>query len=177
MPILLVTCSTVTAGAVLVAASAKTTAISAERMLAHVNYLASDKLEGRAPGSPGEQKTVAYLTEQLTQMGCEPGNPDGTFVQKVPMYGFEVTNQPELVVRGNGGVEKRFATGKEFVGWTLRQTSEAHVRNAEMVFVGYGVEASEFLWNDYKTPVRGKVVVMLVNDPPMEDATLFGGKA
>jgi Zn-dependent M28 family amino/carboxypeptidase len=177
LPILFIISGALTAGVVLVAASSKNTVISAERMLAHVNFLASDKLEGRAPGSPGEQKAVTYLTEQLTQMGCEPGNPDGTYVQKVPMYGFEVINQPSLVVRGNGGVEKQFAAGKEFVGWTLRQTSEADVRNAEMVFVGYGVEAPEFQWNDYKTAVRGKVIVMLVNDPPMEDATLFGGKA
>src|SRR5262245_20814443 len=176
LPMIFTACGVIAAGAVL-AASSKPTTISAERMLAHVNFLASDKLEGRAPGSPGEQKTVAYLTEQLTQMGCEPGNPDGSYLQKVPMYGFEVINQPSLTVRGNGGVEKQFAAGKDFVGWTLRQTSEADVRNAEMVFVGYGVEAPEFQWNDYKTPVRGKVIVMLVNDPPMEDATLFGGKA
>ena len=177
LPVLLIACAPVAATTVLVAASSKTTGISAERMLAHVNFLASDKLEGRAPGSAGEQKTVAYLTDQLTQAGCEPGNPDGTFVQKVPMYGFEVINAPELVLRGNGGVEKKFAAGKDFVGWTLKQQSEADVRNAEMVFVGYGVEAPEFMWNDYKSPVRGKVVVILVNDPPMEDATLFGGKA
>src|SRR6187549_475789 len=119
LPMLFIISGALTAGVVFVAASSKTTGISTERMLSHVNFLASDKLEGRAPGSPGEQKTVAYLTEQLTQMGCEPGNPDGSYVQKVPMYGFEVINQPSLVVRGNGGVEKQFAAGKEFVGWTL----------------------------------------------------------
>ncbi len=157
--------------------SAARDAVSADKMLAHVKYLASDKLEGRGPGSPGEQMAVDYLTDQLKQMKCAPGNPDGSYTQKVPMYGFEVMNSPELVVRADGNSEKRFETGTQFVGWTLRQTSEASIRNTEMVFVGYGVDAPEFQWNDYKTDVRGKVIVMLVNDPPLTDASRFGGKA
>jgi Zn-dependent M28 family amino/carboxypeptidase len=162
--------------AVVLAASSRDASVSADRMLAHVKYLASDELEGRGPGSRGEELAVAYLSSQLKELGCKPGNPDGSYTQKVPMYGFEVTNAPELVVRGKDA-EKRYATGKQFVGWTLRQMPEASVKDAEIVFVGYGVDAPEYQWNDFKTDVRGKVVVMLVNDPPLSDASLFGGKA
>ncbi|HXV13339.1 MAG TPA: M28 family peptidase, partial [Candidatus Krumholzibacteria bacterium] len=164
--------------AVALAASARDGSVSADRMLAHVKYLASDELEGRAPGSRGEQLTVAYLTDQLEKAGCAPGNPDGSYTQKVPMYGFEVTNSPALVVRNKDGQsEKRYAAGKEFVGWTVQQKPATSVRDAELVFVGYGVDAPEYQWNDFKTDVRGKVIVILVNDPPMADASLFGGKA
>ncbi len=161
-----------------IAASARDASISADRMLTHVKYLASDQLEGRAPGSRGEQLTVTYLVDQLEQMGCAPGHPDGSYTQKVPMYGFEVVNSPALVVRDRDGKnEKRFAAGQEFVGWTVRQTPATSARDAELVFVGYGVDAPEYQWNDFKTDVRGKVIVILVNDPPLPDASLFGGKA
>lgn len=163
--------------ACVLAASSRETSISADRMMAHVQYLASDELAGRAPGSPGETLTVAYLSDQLKKAGVAPGNPDGTYTQKVPLYGFAVVNAPPLIVRGANNLEKQYAAGKQFVGWTTRQVSEANARNAEMVFVGYGIDAPEYQWNDYKVDVRGKVIVLLVNDPPLADATLFGGKA
>ena len=163
--------------ACVLAASSRDTSISADRMMAHVQYLASDELAGRAPGSPGETLTVAYLSDQLKKAGVAPGNPDGTYTQKVPLYGFAVVNAPPLIVRGANNLEKQYAAGKQFVGWTTRQVSEANARNAEMVFVGYGIVAPEYQWNDYKVDVRGKVIVLLVNDPPLADATLFGGKA
>ncbi len=160
------------------AASSRDATISVDHMVATVKYLASDELEGRGPGSRGEQKAVAYISDQLKKMGCAPGNPDGSYTQKVPMYGFEVTNAPALVVRAaDGQNQKRFEPGTQFVGWTLRQVAETSVEDAEMVFVGYGVDAPEYKWNDFKTDVRGKVIVMLVNDPPVADVTLFGGKA
>ncbi|MCI0451488.1 MAG: M28 family peptidase [Candidatus Latescibacteria bacterium] len=164
--------------AVVIAASARDGSISADRMLAHVKYLASDDLEGRAPGSRGEQLTVTYVVDQLEKAGCTPGNPDGSFTQKVPLYGFQVVNSPALVVRDKEGTnEKQYAAGKEFVGWTVRQVNAASVRDAELMFVGYGVDAPEYQWNDFKTDVRGKVIVILVNDPPLPDPSLFGGKA
>ena len=168
-------CAVVTA--IALAASARDASISAERMATMVKYLASDELEGRAPGSRGEQKAVAYLADQVKQAGCAPGNPDGTYMQKVPMYGFEVVNAPGLTVRGADNAEKQFAAGTQFVGWSLRQASESSVQNVEMVFVSYGVDAPEYEWNDFKSDVRGKVIVILVNDPPLADATLFAGKA
>ncbi len=160
-----------------IAASSRDATISPERMVATVQYLASDDLQGRGPGTPGEKKAVAYIADQLKQMGCAPGNPDGTYTQKVPMYGFEVTNAPSLAVRGKDGAMKQYAAGEQFVGWTLRQVAETSVQDGDLVFVGYGIDAPEYQWNDFKTDVRGKVIVMLVNDPPLADAALFGGKA
>ncbi len=152
--------------------------ISPENIARHVQFLASDDLGGRAPGSPGETKAIAYLTDQLKRMGCAPGNPDGTYLQKVPMYGYEVTNAPSLTVhKTHGSGELTFASGSQFVGWTLRQVDATSVKNADLVFVGYGVDAPEYKWNDYKTDVKGKIVVMLVNDPPLPDESMFGGKA
>jgi ABC-type transport system involved in cytochrome c biogenesis permease component len=118
-------CGVVAAAAGVVAAASREVSISEARMRAHVEYLASDELEGRAPGSPGETLAVAYLSGQLKQIGCAPGNPDGQYTQKVPMHGFEVTNEPVLVVRGAGGTpdktkEKHFAAGTQFVAWTTR---------------------------------------------------------
>ena len=169
---------TAAAAATMTIAAANGSSISDERMRDHVRYLASDELGGRAPGSPGEELTVAYLTDQLQKAGCAPGNPDGTFIQKVPLYGFTVTNAPSLAVHRVDGTGKTFANGSEFVGWTIRQTGASAVEAAEIVFVGYGVDAPEYGWNDYKdTDVRGKIVVMLVNDPPHPDASLFAGKA
>jgi Zn-dependent M28 family amino/carboxypeptidase len=154
-------------------------AISESRMRAHIERLSSDEFAGRAPGSRGETLTVEYITAALREAGVAPGNPDGTYTQTVPMFGYTVTNAPVLAVRRAAGAAARtFAAGSEFVGWTLRQEAGARVDDAEMVFVGYGVVAPEYGWNDYKdADVRGKVVVMLVNDPPVADESLFGGRA
>jgi Zn-dependent M28 family amino/carboxypeptidase len=174
----LVLVATAVAAAALTVAAANDASISDARMRDHVRYLASDELRGRAPGSPGEELTVAYLTDQLKKTGCAPGNPDGSYVQTVPLYGFTVTNAPTLTVRRSDATAKEFANGSEFVGWTIRQTKTSAVENAELVFVGYGVDAPEYGWNDYKdTDVRGKIVVILVNDPPHPDTALFAGKA
>jgi Zn-dependent M28 family amino/carboxypeptidase len=153
--------------------------ISQERMRDHIKYLASDDLAGRAPGTRGEKMAVAYLARALESMGCGPGNPDGSFTQAVPLYGFTVTNAPSLELKKSDGTPvKALPAGSDFVGWTLRQGTGASVRDAEVVFVGYGVEAPEYAWNDYKdVDVRGKIIVMLVNDPPLADSLMFGGRA
>ena len=152
--------------------------ISEAGMRTHVMQLASDAFGGRAPGSPGEAMTIDYLERTLREAGLSPGNPDGTYRQEVPLYGFTVTNAPALALRREGREVAVLAAGSEFVGWTLQQNQGTEVRDAELVFVGYGVAAPEYEWNDYKDmDVRGKVVVMLVNDPPHPDASLFGGRA
>ncbi|HEX5132428.1 MAG TPA: M28 family metallopeptidase [Candidatus Krumholzibacteria bacterium] len=167
-----------TACAVLLGTAAGNSTISEQKIRDHVRYLASDELGGRAPGSPGEELAVAYITEQLRAMDCEPGNPDGTWEQRVPLYGYTVTNRPTLAVRGLDDRTHDFIYGNEFVGWTLRQQARVAVDGAELVFVGYGVDAPEYGWNDYRgADVKGKVIVMLVNDPPLADASKFGGKA
>jgi Zn-dependent M28 family amino/carboxypeptidase len=153
------------------------TGISAENLKEHIRYLSSDELEGRAPGSRGEELTLSYLTEQYINLGLRPGNPDGTYIQAVPLAASTVTNAPSLHLASPGG-STTLKYLDDFMGWTLRQTEGEAVNNADMVFVGYGVVAPEYDWNDYKdVDVAGKVIVMLVGDPPHPDSTLFGGKA
>jgi Zn-dependent M28 family amino/carboxypeptidase len=146
---------------------------SAERIRSHVEYLASDELGGRAPGSPGERLTLDYLIGQLTDMGCAPGNPDGTFLQEVPLLGMTVTNHPTLEVSGDGRTTN-LRYGPEFVAWSLQQKPTSAVEGAELVFVGYGIVAPEYEWDDYKDV---DVTDKYIGDPPHPDASLFGGKA
>lgn len=148
----------------------------AEALQQHIRTLASDEYAGRLPGTRGEELTVRYLEEQFRQMGLQPGNPDGTYVQKVPLVG--ITPDPSMkltVYRPGSSADLKFGT--DFVAWTKRVV-EAVEMDGELVFAGYGVQAPEFNWDDFKgVDVKGKVLVVLVNDPPVEDETLFGGKA
>jgi Zn-dependent M28 family amino/carboxypeptidase len=151
-------------------------AISADSILSHIKKLASDEFEGRAPGSKGEELTVKYLTEQFRALGLAPGNPDGTYVQKVPLV--EITADPKMKLEFSGAaakIEPKYQD--DYVAWTKRVTASAAM-DAELIFVGYGVQAPEFQWDDFKgVDVKGKVIVVLVNDPPLPDEKVFGGKA
>ena len=148
--------------------------IDASSLLEHVRTLASDEFEGRAPGSPGEEKTIAYLTEQFSMLGLVPGNPDGTWVQKVPLVGITPAEGSTLTVRG-GGQSRVFEPGSDYVASTTRVVEQVDL-DGELVFVGYGATAPEYDWDDFKdVDVRGKVLLMLVNDPPHEE--IFGGDA
>jgi Zn-dependent M28 family amino/carboxypeptidase len=150
--------------------------IDAAAVLAHVKVLASNEFEGRAPGTAGEEKTVAYLTEEFRKLKLEPGNPDGTFVQKVPLAGITPTPAPLTLTKG--GQTATLAWRDDVVAWTKHVTESAAIDKSELVFVGYGVEAPEYAWDDYKgVDVAGKTLVMLVNDPPVPDAKTFGGRA
>jgi Zn-dependent M28 family amino/carboxypeptidase len=149
---------------------------SDSRLLEQIRTLASDEFQGRAPGGTGEQRTIQYLEAQLRGMGLEPGNPNGTYLQNVPLVG--ITADPNMTLTFSRGARtSRLKFGADFVAWTKRVTDTASV-DAEMVFVGYGVTAPEFQWDDFKdADVKGKVLVILINDPPVEDENLFGGKA
>jgi Zn-dependent M28 family amino/carboxypeptidase len=156
-------------------------AITAASILARTSILASDEFEGRAPGSPGEEKTVDYLVAEFKRLGLRPGNPDGTYIQKVPLVG--ITSKPTLTL-DVGGEPLPMQHLNDFVGFSTRVTPRVEARDTEVVFVGYGVVAPEFGWDDYKgVDVRGKTVVMLVNDPPVTDERgqldpkVFGGRA
>ncbi len=150
------------------------TAISAERLMAHVRALSADDFGGRAPGSEGERKTVAYVTEAFRAYGLAPGNPDGTFVQKVPLVGITATDRSRVYL-GTGRDREELAAGLGYVAWTKRVVEEVSTEG-ELVFVGYGVVAPEYDWDDYEgVDVAGKILVMLVNDPPVEG--LFGDEA
>jgi len=150
--------------------------LSGEPILAHIRTLASDEFEGRAPGSKGEELTVKYLEEQFKKFGLEPGNPDGSYVQKVPLVGITAEPEMKLALSGRGRtLEPKFGT--EFVGYSRRVVEQVEM-DGEVVFAGYGVQAPEFQWDDFKgLDVKGKVLLVLVNDPPVPDEKVFGGKA
>jgi Zn-dependent M28 family amino/carboxypeptidase len=148
-------------------AAADPEASVADRILAHVKALASDDMEGRAPGTAGERKAVGYLVEQFRAMGLEPGNPDGTFVQRVPILAFTSHAAASLVVAGK---TITLTSGDDFIGLSRQGKADISVKDSDLVFVGYGVVAPEFGWDDYKgLDVRGKTIVMLVGDPPVPD--------
>ena len=145
----------------------------------HIETLASDAFGGRAPATPGEDLTVAYLIEQFRALGLEPGNGD-SYTQDVPLVRVTAVNSPGLVFRGEDGGELALDYGKDQVIWTRRQVDEASLEDSELIFVGYGINAPERGWNDYEgIDVTGKTVVMLVNDPgyATQDPELFNGNA
>lgn len=139
-------------------------------LLAHITALSSDEFEGRLPGTAGEDKTVDYLSRQFKALGLQPGNPDGSYVQKVPLVG--ITGSPTLTLAVDGKPPMALEFRRDFVGATSRFEPEVAVDGSELVFVGYGIQAPEYGWDDYKgLDVRGKTLVMLINDPPIADAT------
>ena len=168
--------------------------ISASGLLEDIKTLSSDEFRGRAPASPGEQLTVDFLVSRFKSLGLAPGNPDGTYLQNVPLVGIKADPNTELVFSKEGatpeeGMGKSAAMhlrfGPDFVAWTKRVDPEVSV-DAPLVFVGYGVVAPEYHWDDYKgVDVRGKILVMLINDPQIPDPknpsqldpNMFKGKA
>lgn len=142
--------------------------------------LASDEFEGRAPGTPGEAKTVAYLIEEFRQAGLAPGN-HGSWVQKVPLVEIGGTNFAPLTIAGGKGAPMRFAYGKDWIGATYREDARTVLDTSELVFVGFGINAPEKGWNDYAgLDMKGKTAVILVNDPDYGNTGLegpFNGRA
>jgi Zn-dependent M28 family amino/carboxypeptidase len=135
-------------------------------LIAHVARLASDEFEGRAPGTHGETLTVDYIVRSFQTAGLEPG-PEG-WVQQVPIVTATVTNTPALTI-GPTNNARTFAYGDEVVVWTKRAEPRVALTNAPLVFVGYGVVNPELGWNDYAgVDMRGKIAVILINDPDFE---------
>ena len=149
--------------------------ISAGTLLAEIETLASDAFEGRAPGSPGEERTVAWLTERFAALGLAPGNPDGTWVQDVPLVGIKPLPGNGLEI-SDGEQTRTLEPGADYVAATRHVVDSVAVDDAEFVFVGYGARAPEYDWDDFgATDLSGKVLLFLVNDPPLDD--IFGGPA
>jgi Zn-dependent M28 family amino/carboxypeptidase len=143
-----------------------------------VRVLASDEFEGRKPGTPGEDKTVAFLVDQFKKLGLKPGNGDG-YVQQVPLVELVPGADATLTVSGRGQA-KSLPYAKDMVIWTKRVVPEAGLQHSELVFVGYGIVAPEYQWDDYAgVDVHGKTVVVLVNDPGYgsKDPKVFRGNA
>lgn len=135
--------------------------------------LSSDEFEGRAPGTPGEAKTLAYLVEQFQKAGLQPGN-NGSWFQDVPLVAITAQNVSPLSFTG-GSQPMSLKYGPEFVAGTYRVPPNIAVKDSPVVFVGYGINAPEKGWNDYAgVDVKGKTVVILVNDPDWETAGLQG---
>jgi Zn-dependent M28 family amino/carboxypeptidase len=158
-------------------------AITPDGLLAHIKVLSSDEFEGRAPGSRGEDLSVKYITDQFKKIGLKPGNPDGTYTQEVPLAGIKSDPRLSFVI---GDKTMDLKCPDDFVASSARLQPEIKVEKSDLIFVGYGVVAPEYGWDDYKNvDVKGKTLLMLINDPPIPDPKdpsklddkMFKGKA
>jgi len=151
-------------------------AFSADRLMAHIRTLSSNEFQGRGPGTKGEELSLAYIVKQFHDMGLESGNSDGSYLQAVPLVGIRPDPNMTLTIAGYGKT-MQLAFEKDFVAQTRRMVDSVHL-DADMIFVGYGVQAPEYKWDDFKgVDVKGKVIVVLISDPPVPDEKMFGGKA
>ncbi len=143
--------------------------IDSNKILDHVRVLSSDEYEGRKPGTKGEELSVKYIQEQFKQLNLKPGNPDGTYLQKVPLVGITGTEAKPLTL-AKGPQKRSLKWSTDVVAWTKHVADGAGIENSDVVFAGYGVEAPEFNWNDFKdVDVKGKTILVLVNDPAVPD--------
>lgn len=158
-------------------ASAQDLSISGEKIRPHVKYLSSDALEGRGVGTRGGDLATDYIATQLRLSGVKPAGDADTYFQKVTLVGATTLPDATLTVIGKNGGSTPLAPTIEFVGNSQAQ-KEANDFEAEAVFVGHGISAPEFGWDDYKgADVRGKVLVFFTNEPPSTDPKFFGGRA
>ena len=147
-----------------------------DRVLRDIVKLSSDEFAGRQPGSPGEKLTTEYLIQELKNWGLEPGNPNGSWTQQVSLVGLTPKPQGGFVVK-KGATTREFNINKDVVVMSKHVTEDVKLENSELVFAGYGVQAPEYQWDDFKgMDVKGKTIIVLVNDPPVDDK-MFGGKA
>ena len=154
------------------AASAAARALDPRVLRAHLEFLADDALEGRAPGTRGGATAARYIASQFERLGLEPAGDSGTWFQRVPI--ISLTPEPALAVAG--ATAAPLAWKNDFVMWSMRNDSTVRVKS-DAVYVGYGIVAPEYGWNDYAgVDAKGKIVVTLVNDPGLRDSTIFRGK-
>ncbi len=156
--------------------SAQDLHVSGDKIRAHVKYLASDELEGRGVGTRGENLATNYLASQLQAEGIKPGGDKGTYFQSVPLVGCTTLPTATLTISGKSpATSLRWVN--DYVGTTFAQKARNDF-SAEAVFVGHGISAPEFGWDDYKgVDVSGKVLVYFTNEPPSDDPNFFGGPA
>ena len=142
----------------------------------HISVLASDDFQGRKPFTVGETRSINYLKEEFSKLGLKPGNGD-TYFQKVPMVEIKSVPESKMIFKGaNGSVTATYL--ENFVAATRRVQPVVNLANSPLVFAGYGIVAPEYNWNDYAgLDVKGKTVVVMVNDPGFADSTLFKGKS
>ena len=151
--------------------------ITPEHIRWHVRYLSHDLLEGRGTGQRGGDIAAEYIATQFAEYGLKPAGDHGTYMQKVPLVGITTLPETQFSVVPKQGETMSLKPLDEYVAYDQTQLPESDV-DAEIVFVGYGIEAPEYGWDDYKgLDVHGKVLLMLVNEPPSDDAKFFKGKA
>ena len=150
-------------------------AINDSSLSQYLSVIAADSLEGRKPFTNGETKTINYLKREFEKLGLKPGNGDSYF-QEVPMVEIKSTPDEKMLVKsGSKEIALNYLT--EFVAGSRRVQNEVSIKNSPLVFAGYGIVAPEYGWNDYKNlDVKGKTVVVMINDPGFADSTLFKGK-
>ena len=153
-------------------------AIDSEKIRATVKYLADDALEGRGTGQKGGDKAADWLGAQFKAYGLQPAGDNGTFFQKVGFYGITTDQQKtRFTFVPKSGPEMTLKFGDDFVA-SDQTHSEKSAIDGPIVYVGYGINAPEYKWDDYKgANVKGKVLLMLVNEPPSDDPNFFKGKA
>lgn len=150
--------------------------ITEESLLTHIETLASDEFQGRAPATRGDTLTINYLVDQLETIGVAPGMPDGSYTQEFPLLGQRVDgSSAQFTIRSNGTVVEQLGYGADFMAWPSNEEERVQLQNAELVYVGYGIQAPEFDWDDYKdADVAGKVLVFK-NSDPSHDPDIFEG--
>jgi len=151
--------------------------ITKDGMMNHIETLSSDEFLGRSTGTEGEEKTVNYLVEQFKAMGASSGVEDGSYVQRFPLLGQKTMNHSMEVRRpSRRSTINTFTFFEDFVAWPSNQSEKVDINDAELVYVGYGIQAPEENWDDFKgVDVKGKIIIIKNNDPEY-DEELFGGK-
>jgi Zn-dependent M28 family amino/carboxypeptidase len=159
------------------AAFAALETIDPEHIRWHVRYLSHDLLEGRGTGQRGGDIAAEYMATQFAEYGLKPAGDNGSYLQKVPLVGITTLPETHYALLPKQGAAMHLKALDEYVAFDQTQQAQSDV-DAEIVYVGYGIEAPEYNWNDYKdVDVRGKVLLMLVNEPPSDDPKFFKGKA
>src|SRR5580693_9616057 len=151
--------------------------ITPEHIRWHVRYLSHDLLEGRGTGQRGGDIAAEYIATQFAEYGLKPSGDHGTYMQKVPLVGITTLGDTQFSLVPKQGETMTLKPRDEYVAYDQTQQAQSDL-DADIVFVGYGIEAPEYNWDDYKgVEVRGKVLLMLVNEPPSDDPKFFKGKA
>jgi Zn-dependent M28 family amino/carboxypeptidase len=163
----------------LAALASKTSApnFDPEKIRAHVKYLASDELEGRGTGQKGGDLAAEYIAEQFKSYGLQPAGENGTYFQRVPMVGVKTLSATRFALVPDSGAPIELKAFDDYVTTNEQQTETVNI-NAPIVFVGYGISAPEYKWDDYKGyDLKGKVALLFVNEPVSDDPNFFKGKA
>lgn len=150
--------------------------ITAEKLMQPIEVLSSDEFRGRSTGTVGEEKTVSYLTEKFKELGLAGGMPDGSYTQDVPLIGQSTEQDAMVRITKNGSTVHSFNYYDDFMAWPANLEEEVRIDDAELVYVGYGIQAPEENWDDFKeADVKGKILVVKNNDPN-QDPDLFKGE-